>query len=114
MHVSECSTVCMDVLYIRRFHCHSAWFAPTQYSSKIAVEENCSRMNWQVAPSNSRAAVLYDRIGGKCLREWKNYRLKKDVMEMFAQGTPQLKGGMTIRKATKEDVPIIVSMIKVQ
>lgn len=38
----------------------------------------------------------------------------KDTMQVFAQGTPRLKEGVAIRKATKEDVPAIVSMIKVQ
>lgn len=81
---------------------------------QAAVANNCTRMNWQMAPTNSEAAVLYDRVGGSCLPEWRNFFLMKDAMQAFAQGTPCLKRGVTIRKATKEDVPAIVSMIKVQ
>jgi len=66
-----------------------------------------------MSATNSRAAVLYDRIGGSCLRELKTFFLSKDAMQLFAPGTPCLKRGVIIRKATKEDVPAIVSMIKV-
>ena len=83
-------------------------------SYQVAVANNCPRMNWQMSATNSRAAVFYDSIGGSCLREWKNFFLSKDAMQVFAPGTPHLKGGVIIRKATKEDVPAIVSMIKVQ
>lgn len=83
-------------------------------SYQVALENGCSRMNWQMLAANSRTAALYDRVGGSCLREWKNFFLMKDTMQLFAQGTPHLKEGVTIRKATKKDVPAIVSMIKVQ
>ena len=105
---AEVSNSCVVVCLLACSHLYSMSYC------QAAVANNCTRMNWQMAPTNSKAAVLYDRVGGSCLPEWRNFILMKDAMQVFAQGTPRLKEGVTIRKATKEDVPAIVSMIKVQ
>ena len=40
-------------------------------------------MVWQVLDSNTKAFDLYERIGGKCLREWLTIRMDKKGMENF-------------------------------
>ncbi|XP_064391000.1 thialysine N-epsilon-acetyltransferase-like [Halichondria panicea] len=51
--------------------------------AKVAKTKDCQRMVWQVLDSNTKAFDLYERIGGKCLREWLTIRMDKKEMEKF-------------------------------
>ena len=39
---------------------------------------------WQVLDWNTKAIELYERIGGKCLKEWITVRMDKDGIEGFS------------------------------
>ena len=43
-------------------------------------------MIWQVLDWNTRAAELYERIGGKFLREWLTIRMTQPELGKFASG----------------------------
>ncbi|XP_064390999.1 thialysine N-epsilon-acetyltransferase-like isoform X2 [Halichondria panicea] len=51
--------------------------------AKVAKTKDRRRMVWQVLDSNTKAFDLYERIGGKCLREWLTIRMDKKGMENF-------------------------------
>jgi len=50
---------------------------------QVAKATDCTRMTWQCLDSNTRAMDLYERIGGKCLKEWLTVRMNKDQLEDF-------------------------------
>ena len=52
----------------------------------MACEEECARLQWQVLDWNTRAADLYERIGGKCLKEWLTIRMTQPELGAFAAG----------------------------
>ena len=52
----------------------------------MACKEGCARMQWQVLDWNTRAADLYERIGGKILKEWLTIRMTQPILEKFASG----------------------------
>ena len=43
-------------------------------------------MQWQVLDWNTRAAELYERIGGSILREWLTIRMIQPALGKFAVG----------------------------
>lgn len=53
--------------------------------SKLALENNCGRMEWQVLNWNEIAIDFYSKIGAKQLQEWLQYRLtKKELKELVS------------------------------
>ncbi|XP_064391035.1 thialysine N-epsilon-acetyltransferase-like [Halichondria panicea] len=55
--------------------------------AKVAKTRDCQRMVWQVLNWNTKALDLYERIGGKCLREWLTIRMDKKRMEEFVSSS---------------------------
>ena len=43
-------------------------------------------MQWQVLDWNTEALKLYERMGGKCLRELLTIRMDKSALAKFAAG----------------------------
>ena len=46
----------------------------------MAVEKDCTRLQWQVLDWNKDAIRLYERWGGKVLPEWLTYRMDTDTI----------------------------------
>lgn len=50
-------------------------------------------MQWQVLDWNTKAIDFYERIGGKCLKEWLTIRMDKESLTNFAQGKTDAGNG---------------------
>ena len=50
------------------------------------MAKDCSRMQWQVLDWNTEAMRLYERVGGKFLKEWLTIRMDQPTLAKFAAG----------------------------
>jgi GNAT superfamily N-acetyltransferase len=55
-----------------------------QRVSKIAVNQNCGRVEWSVLDWNTPAIEFYESLGAKPQDEWTVYRLSGDELKNFA------------------------------
>ena len=55
-----------------------------QRVSKIAVNQNCGRVEWSVLDWNTPAIEFYESLGAKPQDEWIVYRLSGDELKNFA------------------------------
>ncbi|WP_223671137.1 GNAT family N-acetyltransferase [Kangiella shandongensis] len=53
--------------------------------SKIAVDNDCKRLDWSVLDWNQPAIDFYDSIGAKAQKEWLGYRLTGKALDEFAE-----------------------------
>jgi GNAT superfamily N-acetyltransferase len=58
-----------------------------QRVAAIAVEKNCSRINWEVLDWNTPAVDFYHSLGAEFLDEWRNVRVTGDALLRLA-GVP--------------------------
>ena len=56
-----------------------------QHLAQVAVEQGCFRLEWEVLHWNEPAVAFYERIGGKCSREWDVYTLSGEALARLAQ-----------------------------
>jgi GNAT superfamily N-acetyltransferase len=52
--------------------------------AQLAVERNCSSVEWTVLDWNEPAIGFYKRLGAKPMDEWTNFRVSGDAMRMLA------------------------------
>jgi GNAT superfamily N-acetyltransferase len=52
-------------------------FKMMSYLAKIALENNCERLEGIVKKDNKSAGTFYEKIGGELLKEWDFYRFNK-------------------------------------
>jgi GNAT superfamily N-acetyltransferase len=52
--------------------------------ARIAVDEGCPRLEWDVLDWNEPAIAMYRRIGAKMLTEWRIMRLSDDPLQALA------------------------------
>ena len=52
--------------------------------AKIALEENCSRFEWQVLDWNTPAIEFYESLGAKLLKEWLTMRVDGEALKRLA------------------------------
>lgn len=50
------------------------------------MAKDCKRMVWQVLDWNTKAAELYERLGGSVVREWLTVRMYDGSLQSFAAG----------------------------
>lgn len=55
-----------------------------QSVAKLAVKENCGRVEWAVLDWNTPAIEFYESLGAKPQDEWTVYRLSGDELKNFA------------------------------
>jgi GNAT superfamily N-acetyltransferase len=56
--------------------------------AKIAVEEKCSRVEWQVLDWNTPAIEFYKSLGALHMKEWWNMRVTGDALPALAKAVP--------------------------
>lgn len=56
-----------------------------KYLSKVAVDNDCKRLDWSVLDWNEPAINFYDSIGAKPQKEWLGYRLTGESLSSFAE-----------------------------
>ena len=52
--------------------------------ARIAVDEGCPRLEWDVLDWNAPAIAVYERIGAHILTEWRIMRLSDDALARLA------------------------------
>ena len=52
--------------------------------ARIAVDEGCPRLEWDVLHWNEPAIAVYERIGAKMLTEWRIMRLSDEALHALA------------------------------
>jgi GNAT superfamily N-acetyltransferase len=52
--------------------------------ARIAVDEGCPRLEWDVLDWNAPAIAVYERIGAHILTEWRIMRLADDALQALA------------------------------
>ena len=57
-----------------------------QALAKIAVDEGCSRFQWQVLDWNTDAIAFYGRLGARVQPEWQVVRLEGAALRSFSAG----------------------------
>jgi GNAT superfamily N-acetyltransferase len=55
--------------------------------AKIAVEQNCRAMRWEVLNWNTNAIDLYQSLGGEFRNEWQSVLLTGDALRRLAKKT---------------------------
>ena len=53
--------------------------------ARIAIDEGCPRLEWDVLDWNVPAIAVYESIGAKILTEWRIMRLAGDPLQALAQ-----------------------------
>jgi GNAT superfamily N-acetyltransferase len=53
--------------------------------AKIAVQQHCYAVRWQVLDWNQPAIDFYEKLGAKVMREWLDVRLAGDALRRLAQ-----------------------------
>jgi GNAT superfamily N-acetyltransferase len=56
--------------------------------AKIAVEQGCPRLEWDVLEWNAPAIAVYERIGAKIMTEWRIMRLSGEALTSLAATYP--------------------------
>ena len=56
-----------------------------KFLAKIALKENCGRMEWMVLDWNKLAIDFYKKIGAKQMKEWLPYRFTKEEIKKFVE-----------------------------
>lgn len=55
--------------------------------AKLAVERDCSRVEWSVLNWNKPSIEFYEALGAKPMDEWTVYRLTDEALTKLAAGT---------------------------
>ncbi len=55
--------------------------------ARIAVEEGCRRLEWDVLTWNEPAIAVYRRLGATTQEEWRIMRLSGEALDRLASGT---------------------------
>jgi GNAT superfamily N-acetyltransferase len=58
--------------------------------ARIAVDQGCPRLEWDVLAWNTPAIAVYERVGAVVLTEWRIMRLADDALRALAAQDPQL------------------------
>jgi GNAT superfamily N-acetyltransferase len=61
--------------------------------AKIAVEEKCMRLEWQVLDWNTPAIDFYKSLGALHMKEWFNMRVTDDALPALAKAVPAAQQG---------------------
>jgi len=73
-----------DLFILPKYRRHSIARGLMVELSKIAVEKECSRLEWQVLDWNVNAIDFYKSIGASHLKEWHTYRLGVGEIEALS------------------------------
>ncbi len=57
--------------------------------ARIAVDEGCPRLEWDVLEWNAPAIAVYERVGAHILNEWRIMRLAEEALQTLASQSLQ-------------------------
>jgi GNAT superfamily N-acetyltransferase len=55
--------------------------------ARIAIDEGCPRLEWDVLDWNAPAIAVYESIGARILTEWRIMRLSGDALQSLAKSS---------------------------
>lgn len=70
-----------DIFVLPEYRKRGIGSALLQHCIQIAYERGCGRMEWTCLDWNTKAQVVYERLGARRLSEWYLYRLTQEAME---------------------------------
>jgi GNAT superfamily N-acetyltransferase len=76
-----------DLLVLPEFRSFGIGFGLLKHLAQIAVEEDCTRIVWQVLDWNQLAIDFYESIGARRMGEWYTYRLEGSSVQALAGST---------------------------
>jgi GNAT superfamily N-acetyltransferase len=56
--------------------------------ARIAIDEGCPRLEWDVLDWNAPAIAVYEAVGAKILTEWRIMRLADEPLKTLAELSP--------------------------
>jgi len=78
-------TLFLEDLFVRpRFRGRGIGKALLFRLARLAVEEGCGRLEWQVLDWNSPALEFYQSLGARLMKEWLNLRVSGDELRRLA------------------------------
>jgi GNAT superfamily N-acetyltransferase len=72
-----------DLFVLPEARKHGIGRALLQHLADIALENDCTRLVWQVLDWNKLAIDFYDRIGAAHQKEWFTYRMEEEAIKRF-------------------------------
>jgi len=76
----------LDDLFVREpFRGRGIGKALLAFVARIAVQENCSGMQWEVLKWNEKAIELYKSLGAEFLDQWRPVLLKDNALRRLAE-----------------------------
>jgi GNAT superfamily N-acetyltransferase len=76
----------IEDLYIREAYRGKGYATEVlRYLSRLAIEENCGRIEWWVLDWNESAINFYKKIGAVPMDEWTVFRLRDDAIKRLAE-----------------------------
>lgn len=72
-----------DLFVLPEFRKHGIGKALLQNLAKTALEQDCTRLVWQVLDWNKLAIDFYEAIGAVHQHEWFTYRMEEEAMKRF-------------------------------
>jgi GNAT superfamily N-acetyltransferase len=73
--------------------------------ARIAVENGCQRLQWEVLDWNTPAIDFYRAMGAEFLDEWRNVRLSGEALRRLAEGTENPVDSQAGRTGRAEAAP---------
>lgn len=63
---------------------HGVGLALLSALARISIERDCGRLEWAVLDWNQLAIDFYERIGARCMTDWKTFRMTGDSLTGLA------------------------------
>lgn len=77
----------LEDLFVRLEHRgRGAGLALMRALARVAVDEGCARLCWQVLDWNEPAIAFYEKLGARMQREWLSVRLEGEPLLALARG----------------------------
>jgi GNAT superfamily N-acetyltransferase len=72
-----------DLFVLPEYRKHGIGKALLRALAQIALQNDCTRLVWQVLDWNELAINFYKSIGARCMSEWDTYRMEVPAMKML-------------------------------
>ena len=70
-----------DILVLPEYRSQGIGKALFMYLAKVALENNCGRLEFQVLDWNKSAIDFYEKLGAKHMKEWLPFRFTKEGLK---------------------------------
>jgi GNAT superfamily N-acetyltransferase len=74
-----------DLFVLPQYRKHGIGFALLKTLAQKAVEEQCTRLVWQVLDWNQLAIDFYESLGAVKMSEWFTYKMNKEAIQKLSE-----------------------------